>query len=433
MHCSACGRDNRQQAEYCAWCGERLPHSEPAPLSSASSTGQAFGAEHSEAQQDQLQFGAVTRKLDLDELPRDGGALEIGDLLNERFEILGLEQETPDSRAYRALDRSRCSACGHVSDRRSRGAYCEQCGAVANAPAKVTVIEYLYRRPETYDGHFQQAGRDYYIVHDQQPEPSDEPAQPLHLAFGSATHPGCQYAQNEDALDARLYTDHRGTRLGFFVVADGLGGQASGEQASQLAAETAWMAVYGDVWQEAIQGSPPEGEACRESVADAVSRANEAVYTQRIADSSDMSTTMTLALVIGEHACIANVGDSRTYIMDDRGLSRVTVDHSLVQRLVDAGQLEPDQVYTHPRRNVIYQSIGDRPRPQIDTFSVELSRDARLVLCSDGLWEMVRDEGVEEVLLAEPDPQRAADRLVRNALAAGGADNISVIVVQLQA
>jgi len=126
------------------------------------------------------------------------------------------------------------------------------------------------------------------------------------------------------------------------------------------------------------------------------------------------------------------VGDSRAYLWNADGLRRITRDHSLVQRLVDAGQITPEEVYTHPQRNLIYQSIGDRPEVQVDTFRRHLAVDDRLVLCSDGLWEMVHDDGLEEVLLSEPDPQRACDRLVQNANLAGGEDNITVIIVQAQ-
>jgi serine/threonine protein phosphatase PrpC len=165
-------------------------------------------------------------------------------------------------------------------------------------------------------------------------------------------------------------------------------------------------------------------------LAEAVVRANRVVYDARIAKVNDMSTTVTLALVINGLAHIANVGDSRTYLWNAAGLRPLTKDHSLVQRLVDDGQMNRDEVYSHPQRNLIYKSIGDRPDVQPDIYRHSLAPDDRLILCSDGLWEMVHDDGIEEVLLSEPDPQRASDRLVANANLAGGDDNISVIIVQ---
>lgn len=300
-------------------------------------------------------------------------------------------------------------------------------------PAPVTILEYLYQRPENYDGHFEHAGRDYYVVIES-PSQAD---QIVHgpgkrLVFGSATHAGYQYDHNEDSLDARLYADHRGTMLGYFVVADGVGGQQSGEVASQCAIAAAWRSLYEGLWQVAFRGQEIDEEDARVAVADAIAAANEAVFAERESRHSDMTTTITLAIVLGRRVYVGNLGDSRTYLWDAQGLHRITKDHSLVQRLVDTGQITPEQVYTHPRRNIIYQSVGDRRETEPDLYTAEIGPDARLVLCSDGLWEMVRDEGIEEVLLAEPDAQRAADRLTQNALVAGGADNIAVIIVQIE-
>jgi serine/threonine protein phosphatase PrpC len=106
-----------------------------------------------------------------------------------------------------------------------------------------------------------------------------------------------------------------------------------------------------------------------------------------------MSTTLTMALIVGATAYIANVGDSRSYLWNADGLQRITHDHSLVQRLVDAGEITAEEVYTHPQRNLIYQSIGDRPAVAGGYLSADVAVDDRLVLCSDGLWEMVHDDG----------------------------------------
>ncbi len=413
MDCTACGRENRSSASYCAWCGERLSataeQEQPAPP---------------------REGGAVTRKLDLADLLESDAPLEPGTWLDGRYEITALQETSPDSRTYEALDRARCPGCGHVFEGEEPTAYCQECGASLARPPRVIIVEYLVRRPQTYDLHWQRGGRDYYVIAVPEPEqPAPAPAT-LRLAFGSATHPGYHYGHNEDSLDARLYADHLGTSLGFFVVADGVGGQQGGEVASRLAIAAVWDRLYHDVWQAAMLGSPPEDEACEEAIGAAIAAANETVYAQRTAQASEMSTTLTVALTMGRKVFVGNVGDSRAYLFDSEGLRRITQDHSLVQRMVDAGELKPEEVYTHPRRNVIYRSIGDRPRLTGDTFAAELATDGRLVLCSDGLWEMVREDGLEEVLLAEPDPQIAADRLVQNALLAGGEDNISVIIVQ---
>ena len=416
MDCTVCGRENRPSAGYCAWCGAGL-RAKPTPT--------APEQEHPQ------EGGAVTRKLDLSEALDSDGPLEPGTMLDERYEIVELQEEDRDSRTYDAIDRARCPNCGRVTQPGNEpAAYCQECGAALDAPPRVLVVEYLVRRPETYASHWQHGGRDYYVIDLPEPDAPAEPVETLRLTFGSATHPGYHYDHNEDALDARLYADHLGTSLGFFVIADGVGGQQGGDIAARLAIATVWERIYHAVWQDAMLGQRPSDEACQQALAEALEAANAAVFEERQARASEMGTTLTAALTVGRRVYVGNVGDSRVYLFDQEGLRRVTQDHSLVQRMVDAGQMQADEVYTHPRRNVIYRSIGDRRQLEIDTFADELKPDGRLMLCSDGLWEMVREDGLEEVLLAEPDPQAAAERLTQNALLAGGADNISVIVVQ---
>jgi protein phosphatase len=111
----------------------------------------------------------------------------------------------------------------------------------------------------------------------------------------------------------------------------------------------------------------------------------------------------------------------------------LTTDHSVVARMIADGQAEPEEIYTHPHRSVIYRSIGDKPLVDVDTAALPLEPGDRLILCCDGLWEMIYDEGIEDVMMQESDPQLACDQLVKRANLAGGEDNISVIVVQVEA
>ncbi len=146
---------------------------------------------------------------------------------------------------------------------------------------------------------------------------------------------------------------------------------------------------------------------------------------------------MTAALVWNGHAYVVNIGDSRTYLYRQGILSQLTRDHSYVATLVASGTLAPEEVYLHPQRNLILRSLGDI-NLEADIFpeenhALELLPGDRLVLCSDGMWEMVRDTEMQNVLAQTPDAQQACAALVNLANLAGGADNISIIIVNFVA
>ncbi len=455
MKCAACGRENRAVAGFCAWCGARLteptasaaaPSAESAPVEAAvASNDQAApppaveSAPATSLAQPESEVAAISPAPEPSVQPQEtpAGHHQPDEVVDGRYRIVELVESSPDSNRYRAIDLLRCAACGNEATD-SGDEYCEKCGASLKTPCYVSVVELVRRQPAQYDAHLTVGDRDYFITLEP-PPPAPQtavtatPAEsaPLRLRWGRATDKGVQRNQNEDYLDAWLYLSDKSGALALFVVADGLGGQDSGEVASRMATETVWKALRESIWQPVFLGETIEPAQLEERVAAAVRAANQAVYEARVARHSEMSTTVTLALLVNGIAYIANVGDSRTYLWNASGLRRITKDHSLVQRLVDTGMIQPQDVYSHPQRNLIYQSIGDRPDLTVDLFQHSLASDDHLILCSDGLWEMVHDEGLEEVLLAEPDPQAACDRLVRDANLAGGEDNITVVIVQV--
>jgi serine/threonine protein phosphatase PrpC len=164
---------------------------------------------------------------------------------------------------------------------------------------------------------------------------------------------------------------------------------------------------------------------------DGVQCANQAVHERNMEERADMGTTMTAALFAGATAYVANVGDSRTYLYHvPEGLTKITQDHSVVASLVEAGIIKPDDIYTHPKRNQIYRSLGEKPAVDVDSFTVPLQAGDKLLLCSDGLWDMVRDPEIQRLMSAPAqDPAKTGKDLIQAALDGGGEDNVSVIVV----
>ena len=213
--------------------------------------------------------------------------------------------------------------------------------------------------------------------------------------------------------------------VGLFIVADGMGGHGNGQEASRLA-----ISALRDALKLALVGSP-EDDNYEQVLAEGAHTANLAVYRRNRQQQSDMGTTLAVALVIGNTAYIANVGDSRVYLYrESEGLAQITRDHSSVARLVEAGAITPDEVYSHPKRNEIYRSLGHQSTVKVDTFNVPLQVGDLLLLCSDGLWEMVRDSTIERIMESTlPDVSQVCDELRQAALEGGGKDNISVIAV----
>lgn len=220
------------------------------------------------------------------------------------------------------------------------------------------------------------------------------------------------------------------------IVADGLGGHEDGQRAGRLAARIVASYVTAHLWLPSLAGlhsAPVDAATLGSILRAAILTANAHILELNRTEGGDMGCTITTLLAQGDVACIANVGDSRTYHFDGLELQRVTTDHSLVARLVTAGMLTPEEVYTHPQRSQIYRSLGDEGDLVVDVFPHLLRGGEMFVLCSDGLWEMVRDPIIENVLSTYPDraPQALATQLVELANEHGGEDNVTVLVAQV--
>jgi protein phosphatase len=264
------------------------------------------------------------------------------------------------------------------------------------------------------------------------------PSRPLKPTHGQATHPGQRHQLNEDAIITFTYDKEQGAEsvpIGFYLVADGMGGHEAGDLASRTVNEivTNWVLqtkVLPDL--KKTTRKLTEESITEELLEDAIQKANDTLLQRGQAKGSNLGSTVTAALIIGNAVTIINVGDSRTYRLRKGELEQITQDHSLVARLVEAHVITPDEVRQHPRRNEIYRSLGQDPDVNVDTFTFSLMRGDRLILCCDGLWEMVKDDDIQDIVEASKTPQQACDSLIQAANQAGGEDNISVIVVEME-
>src|SRR5438045_8378363 len=256
----------------------------------------------------------------------------------------------------------------------------------------------------------------------------------LVLQVRSALDPGLERRQrpNEDTLfvthGVMPSASTSPKPFALFMVADGMGGQAHGQEASQLAVRSLVEYVSGSLCSKRVTS-----EAFLPLLIEGVQHANRVVHQRNQEQRTEMGTTMTATLVVDSTAYVAHVGDSRLYLYrQSKGLSQITQDHSMVAALVAAGVNQPEDIYTHPMRNLIYRFLGEKSSVEVDASTVPLAAGDILLLCSDGLWEMVRDRQIASILTAPvSDPSRKAHALVQAALAGGGVDNVSVIVVQV--
>lgn len=251
---------------------------------------------------------------------------------------------------------------------------------------------------------------------------------------GRRTDVGQARQLNEDSLltlDLVRINQSISEPLGVFAVADGMGGHAAGEIASGLALQALARTAVADLLVATTGSSTPPDYAGW--LKKAITAANKAVHDEVRASRSDMGTTLVVALVAGDVAHVANVGDSRAYRINAEGIEQISVDHSLVERLVATGQISREEARHHPQRNVIYRTIGDKSNVEMDTWQVQLRPGDSLLLCSDGLSGMINDETIYQIVTNAPSPQAACDQLVAAANQAGGDDNITAVLVCIAA
>ena len=233
------------------------------------------------------------------------------------------------------------------------------------------------------------------------------------------TDVGKKRSMNQDSI---FYTDEAvGPVQNLYIVADGMGGHKAGDLASRFTVETLINNIKNSSSDNPIT-----------IINDAIVNANTLLL-EKAAESEDyegMGTTLVVCTIIGESMYVANVGDSRLYLYDGK-LSQITRDHSLVEEMVALGRLNRDEARTHKRKNVITRAIGGGKEVMADFFEAELTAGNRIIMCSDGLSNMVDDGEIEQILSLNLPIEDKAKRLIDMANESGGADNIAVVIVEL--
>ncbi len=268
----------------------------------------------------------------------------------------------------------------------------------------------------------------------------------IHAA--SDTHPGQIRSINQDSVLTFVRDRELGSALGLFIVADGMGGHKAGDIASRLAVDTikeelSWMLDQGDDGATIVSPSINSSNKNTDELGQmemrlkrAVEDANRAIfeYSQKNPeDAGNMGSTVTCALAFEKKLIIANVGDSRAYRLRNGELKQLTSDHSYVWQLVCDGYIEEEEIYDHPQRNVITRALGNQKSVEVDIRHFDLNLADRLMLCSDGVWEMIRNLKEMASLVGANPLESAVSNLIDAANRYGGYDNIGVVVAELSA
>lgn len=244
----------------------------------------------------------------------------------------------------------------------------------------------------------------------------------LQVRVGKRTHPGMQRPENQDCFGTPegLQSELQQAKGQLYVVADGMGGHAAGQLASKMAVQQLLQEYYGD----------PSLDI-EKSLVQAIQAANFAIHEQaQIPSYAGMGTTLVAAVLRGRELYVANVGDSRAYLVRGRRIKQVTKDHSWVAAGLDAGILTEEEARQHPRRNVVTRSLGTCAEIEIDIFRLALQPEDTVLLCSDGLTGLVGDQEILKVIASRA-PQEAANVLIDLANKRGGLDNVTAIVINV--
>lgn len=250
------------------------------------------------------------------------------------------------------------------------------------------------------------------------------------ILVGVAQSVGIEREKNEDSvftLTTTLVSNDVISNFGLYIVADGMGGYEKGELASSLAVRELAAHVLNKFYLPSIANLNNNLDiSIQELMQDGVMKAHQTIRQ----DALGSGTTLTAAFILGDHLTICHVGDSRAYsIQPDGHLQLLTHDHSLVKRLEEIGQITPDEASIHPKRNLLYRALGQGEPFDPDITNMQVVEGYQLLICSDGLWGVISESQMSDIIGLSNSPQVACQSLIDAANAAGGPDNISAIMI----
>lgn len=251
------------------------------------------------------------------------------------------------------------------------------------------------------------------------------------MTYGIASDVGIVRDNNEDACFGMQWhsitVDNR-PDFGLFIVADGMGGHLDGERASGVAVQTLAAETLESIYVPMLKNfNAGSSTTILEALVRASEKANQAVM-KRVPGGG---TTLSAVAIVGNLAYLVHVGDSRAYLVHGDKIEQLTTDHTLVQRLVEMKELTLEEAEFYPQKNVLYRAIGQNEELKMERLIRTLPPGAQVILCTDGLWDLLEPDTIRQIAAASGSPQEACDSFVRIANDRGGSDNISVIVLKV--
>ncbi len=244
------------------------------------------------------------------------------------------------------------------------------------------------------------------------------------MEYAVRTHTGRIRENNEDSF----YIDEKNS--GIFIVADGMGGHNAGEIASNMAIETIKKDI-GDNWDELIALNDYD---IHSTLRKAIEMANKKIYEQSLLhiELDGMGTTLTIALIINNKLYLGHIGDSRAYLINKNEIKQLTEDHTLVRELLKNGSITEVEAKNHPKKNIITKALGTELNTEPDIFNIELNNEGILILCTDGLTNMMDSDEILESFIGNSELQKTCDKLIDLANERGGYDNITVMAIRFR-